>query len=217
MGVGETLIGIPVYDGFDLLDVTGPWEMFHWAGYSMELVAAKPGLVACNSGLTVQVDKGFADAGDYNVLWTPGGASLNLNIQMADKAFCDFLVQKSVGADYVCSVCQGALLLAAAGLLDERTITTHWAFIPCFQQRFPKVSLADGFPRFHLDGKVLTGGGIAACLDEALELVRLISGDRAAQDVQQTTQYYPDPPVSSQIPQTSFCPLDAKDAQPPKP
>ncbi|HEY1749622.1 MAG TPA: DJ-1/PfpI family protein [Caulobacteraceae bacterium] len=210
---------MPVYPGFDLLDVAGPWEMFNWAGYEVELVAEKPGLIACNAQqnpapkpsnipLHVEVKTSFSGAGKWDALWTPGGAPSALNPRMKDPAYLGFLRKKAGEVKYVCSVCEGALLLAAAGLLDGYTITTHWAFIPCFQQSYPKVNLADGFPRYALDRNRLTGGGISSGLDESLKLIELLSGQAAAVGVQQNTQYYPDPPVSSQIPQTNYCPLD---------
>jgi cyclohexyl-isocyanide hydratase len=208
------LIGIPVYEGFDLLDVCGPWEMLSWAKYkvpdlALQLVAELPGLVTSNSGVAIEVKTGFAGAGKFDVLWTPGGAPDALSRLMNDKrrTYLDFLVRQAEGARYVCSVCEGALLLAAAGLLNGYTATTHWAFVPCFLQQFPKVAMADGFPRFHLDRNRLTGGGISSGLDETLELIRLLFGQEVAESVQQTTQYYPNPPVSSQIPQTITCPL----------
>jgi transcriptional regulator GlxA family with amidase domain len=100
------------------------------------------------------------------------------------------------------------MLLAAAGLLDGYYATTHWAFMPCFAERFPKVLVADGHPRFVLDRNRLTGGGISSGLDEALMLIQLLQGTVAAQEVQQNTQYYPAPPVSSAIPPApQQCPL----------
>ena len=69
-------------------------------------------------------------------------------------------------------MCEGAILLAASGLLDGYLMTTHWAFIPCLT-KFPKVKVAQGFPRFVLDRNRLTGGGISSGLDEAFKLVEL--------------------------------------------
>ena len=66
-------IGIPVYDGVDVLDVMGPYELFGWAGLDIELVARKPGLIRCRGGLVIQVDVGFTSASAYDVLWVPGG------------------------------------------------------------------------------------------------------------------------------------------------
>jgi transcriptional regulator GlxA family with amidase domain len=99
------------------------------------------------------------------------------------------------------------MLLAAAGLLDGYTVTTHWAFYPCMA-RFPKVTLASGYPRYCLDRTRLTGGGISSGLDEALMLIQLLSGTEAAQQVQRSTQYYPRPPVTSEITPATTCLLD---------
>lgn len=207
------LIGIPVYDGVDMLDVTGPYEMFSWAAdIEVCLVAPRAGPVACRGGLKILVETGFAQSAKFDVLWVPGGdpAALAGLIEDPQRLYLDFLIRQSEHARYVCSVCEGALLLAAAGLLDGYEVTTHWAFTPCLTDRWPKVKVAPGHPRFVLDRDRLTGGGISSGLDEALELIRLLKGEAAAQSVQQTTQYYPKPPVSSRIPQATSCPVPFK-------
>lgn len=203
------LIGIPVYDDVDMLDVAGPTEMFTWAGFDVELVAHAQGLFRFRKGFYFEVLKTFADAGSYDVLWVPGGDPDALGRLIGDprRTYLDFLIRQSRQAKYVASVCEGAMLLAAAGLLDGYEATTHWAFLPCFNQRFPKVKVASGYPRFCLDRNRLTGGGISSGLDEALKLIELVAGTEAAQSVQQSTQYYPDPPVKSEIPTPNGCPL----------
>lgn len=201
------LIGMPVYDAVDMLDVAGPYELFTWAGYSVELAAASCGALTFRSGFSFNVEKSFKDASAYDVLWVPGGDPPALVKLMKDRTYLGFLQDKSRAAKFVCSVCEGALLLAAAGLLDGYTVTTHWAFYACMK-RFPKVTLAAGFPRYCLDRNRLTGGGISSGLDEALMLIQLLSGTEAAQSVQQTTQYYPRPPVTSAIVPSDDCPLD---------
>jgi transcriptional regulator GlxA family with amidase domain len=203
------IIGIPVYNDVDMLDVAGPYEMFRWAGLDVELVAERPGLLRFRNGFCFEVTKGFADAAKYDVLWVPGGEPDALAGLMGDpqRTFLDFLIKQSEGAKYVASVCEGAMLLAAAGLLDGYVATTHWAFVACLIQRFPKVIPAPGFPRYYLDRNRLTGGGISSGLDESLKLIELLLGTDVAQGVQQSTQYYPQPPVTSEIALSGFCPL----------
>jgi len=128
------------------------------------------------------------------------------------RTYLDFLVSQAAVSRYVCSVCEGALLLAAAGLLDGYEVTTHWAFIPYLMKHFPRVAIADGHPRFRLDRDRLTGGGISSGLDEALKLVELLTDTATAEAVQQTTQYYPDPPVTSEIPNTISSPMPLRRA-----
>jgi transcriptional regulator GlxA family with amidase domain len=213
------LVGMPMYDGVDMLDVTGPYEMFSWAGLNVQLCAKQPGLVTCRGGLCVHVATPFVDAARFDVLWVPGGDPDALAREMGDPERCylDFLLRQSVGARYVASVCEGALLLAAAGLLDGYTVTTHWAFIPCLAERFPAVKVATGHPRFCLDRDRMTGAGISAGLDEALELIQILKGTEVAQSVQQTTQYYPRPPVTSEIPVATSCPVPPVTIPPRKP
>ena len=203
------LVGIPVYDDVDMLDVAGPFEMFTWAGLDIEIVAHARGQFRFRKGFYFDVIKTFGDAGAYDVLWVPGGDPDALARLISDpsRTYLDFLIRQSRQAKYVASVCEGAMLLAAAGLLDGYEATTHWAFIPCFQDRFPKVKVASGLPRFWLDRNRLTGGGISSGLDEALKLIELLQGTTAAQSVQQVTQYYPDPPVSSTLTPATSCPL----------
>jgi cyclohexyl-isocyanide hydratase len=212
------IIGIPVYDGVDMLDVTGPYEMFGWAKLDVELVARRPGLVSFRNGFAFKVTRGFKEAPAYDVLWVPGGDPDALARQMGDprRTYLDFLIRQSRSARFVASVCEGALLLAAAGLLDGYKATTHWAFTPCLAERFPKVKLASGHPRFHLDRNRLTGGGISSGLDEALKLIELLQGRKAARSVQQATQYYPKPPVTSRIPAATSCPVRAVTIPPPR-
>lgn len=201
------LVGIPVYHFVDLLDIAGPVEMLNWAGFDITIAARHKGRIQTRSGVVIEADTSFDDAPRFDILWTPGGDPAALAERMEDRVFLDFLVRQSEGAAYVCSVCEGALLLAAAGLLDGYTATTHWAFTNCLADRYKAVKIAPGHPRFWQDRNRLTGGGISSGLDEALELIRLVKGPEAAQQAQISTQYYPDPPVTSQIPDTPACPL----------
>lgn len=209
---------MPVYDGVDMLDICGPYEMFRWAGFRIDLVAEKPGAVhfsvnqddshPVNAPFTFNVADGLS-AAPCDALWVPGGSPDSLSKIIADEdgAYLSFLRAQAEQSRYVCSVCEGALLLAAAGLLDGFTVTTHWAFIPYLIQNYPAVKIADGHPRFQLDRDRLTGGGISSGLDEALQLIALLAGTATAQSTQQTTQYYPDPPVVSAIPNTITSPM----------
>ncbi|HEY1604319.1 MAG TPA: DJ-1/PfpI family protein [Allosphingosinicella sp.] len=204
-------IVMPVYDQVDMLDVAGPYELFAWANIEVDLVAENRGTYAFRKGFPFTVAREFDHArGPYDALWVPGGDPGMLNAILADRQgpYLSFLRRMAGEARYVASVCEGAILLAGAGLLDGYNATTHWAFLPCFGKYFPEVKVASGHPRFCLDRNRLTGGGISSGLDEALMLIQLLLGTEAAQQVQLSTQYYPDPPVGGAIPTTDHCPLD---------
>jgi transcriptional regulator GlxA family with amidase domain len=205
-------IVMPVYKHVEMLDVCGPHEMLRWApGLHVDLVAEKPGLVAFNRGFLFQVLHGLGPAKPCDALWVPGGnpKSLSRIIHDPKQTYIEFLRRQAAASRYICSVCEGALLLAAAGLLDGYRVTTHWAFIPYLMDNYPKVTVADGHPRFVLDRNRLTGGGISSGLDEGLKLIELLTDTATAESVQKTTQYYPDPPVSSEIPNTITSPMPA--------
>jgi cyclohexyl-isocyanide hydratase len=201
------IIGMPVYQGVDLLDVTAPHEIFKWMGddVTIELIAdrANNKCITTRDGFTFQAPKTFEDASTLDVLWVPGGAPDALNRELTQPSpYIDFLKKQS-GAKYICSVCEGAILLAASSLLDGYLVTTHWRFIPCLAKFDVKV--AEGFPRFVLDRNRLTGGGISSGLDEAFKLVELLTDYQTAQDIQRTTQYYPCPPVASELVPATDC------------
>jgi cyclohexyl-isocyanide hydratase len=198
------IIGIPVYPGVDLLDVTAPHEVLKWMDPKLDLrlVASsteKP--IVTRDGFSFLATHDFASTPRLNVLWVPGGDPDALSAMMGGSQpdYVNYLKRVAGTADWVCSVCEGALLLAAAGLLDGYQATTHWAFVPCLKE-FDKVVVADNNPRFVQDRNRLTGGGISSGLDEALRLVEILKGTLVAQQVQQTLQYYPRPPVDSAIP-----------------
>lgn len=203
-------IAIPIYDGVNVLDVMGPLEMFYWEQIETVLVAKDIGNVRCIENVNIAAQGDFANSGSFEVLWVPGGevAALNRLMYGPDRSYIDYITKLAESAQFVCSVCEGALLLAAAGLLDGYSVTTHWAFRKCLTDRYKNVTVVDGYPRFWRDRNRLTGGGISAGLDEALELIQILKGTSAAEDAQRTTQYYPDPPVKSQIPtEVRDCPL----------
>jgi transcriptional regulator GlxA family with amidase domain len=185
----------------------------------VELVAADEHMLKTRDGMKLTPDKTFDDfhkhAIQADLLWVPGGDPEALGEMMRDSRYLNFLRKQSGAAAYVTSVCEGALLLASAGLLDGYSATTHWAFIACLKS-FPKIKVADGYPRYVVDRNRVTGGGISSGLDEALELVARVSSYEIAKQVQLVTQYFPQPPFGGDIPGSDKCPLKPKRPQKPR-
>jgi transcriptional regulator GlxA family with amidase domain len=211
-------ITIPIYEGVDLMDVAAPVEFFSWMASNwtekkatISLAATTLKKVKTRDGLKLTPDRTFADYTKNNIqidlIWVPGGAPTSLEILMKGGKYLDFITEQSKNAEYVTSVCEGAMLLAAAGLLDGYQATTHWAFIPCLKT-FPKIKVVDGYPRYVVDGNRITGGGISSGLDEALKIISIIAGDEIAMQTQLTTQYFPKPPFNPTIPSDNNCPLN---------
>jgi transcriptional regulator GlxA family with amidase domain len=203
-------LGIPIYEGVNLLDVSGPLEMFYWAGRKHDLETVLVSLdgrsVTSMNGVRFEPHASFVETPLLDVLWVPGGNPNVLEAIMKDlnSPYLQYLRQIAAGAKWVCSVCEGALLLARAGLLDGCAATTHWAFVECLQ-RFPAIKVDTTHQRFVVSGNRLTGGGISSGLDEALKLISLLFDDDAAKYAQVSTQYFPEPPVTGVIPDPRAC------------
>jgi transcriptional regulator GlxA family with amidase domain len=218
-------ITIPIYQGVDLMDVAAPCELFGWwasntadtLNVTVTLVAETLEPVSARANVILTPTQTFDDYYNNNwqssLIWTPGGSPDELHYLMQPgTAYLEFLIQQSENAEWVTSVCEGALLLAAAGLLNGYTATTHWQFIPCLEA-FPEVNVAQGYPRYIFDRNRVTGGGISSGLDEALAIIAAIAGTAMAQSVQLYTQYFPAPPVGGAIPPWTTCPVDMSGVQ----
>jgi cyclohexyl-isocyanide hydratase len=212
-------VAIPIYDGVDLLDMTAPREVFRWLRDEVAdtltvqsyLAAASDAPVTTRDGTRIVPDCLLEHVPSPDVMWVPGGEPDALVREMGNGRFMDQLRAWAVGATYVCSVCEGAMLLDAAGLLDGHRATTHWAFIDCLKQN-PAITVVghEGhYPRYVIDpdpprpgqiGIRVTGGGVSSGLDEVLKLVELIAGTDVAESVQRSIQYMPKPPVHARLP-----------------
>jgi transcriptional regulator GlxA family with amidase domain len=159
---------IPVFDGVQSLDVTGPLEAFTIAGgYEIRTASLGGGAVRTTSGLRIMPDTDLRQAAaGADLLLVPGGAGA----RRRDPELVGWLRENAPRAARLASVCTGAFLLAAAGLLDGRRVTTHWSQCGQLAEQYPKV-IVDPDPIFVLDGDIATSAGITAGIDLALALV----------------------------------------------
>ncbi|CAL9644139.1 GlxA family transcriptional regulator [Streptomyces sp. enrichment culture] len=160
-----------VFDGFQPLDLTGPHEVFDGAGgYACQVVAPRAGPVPSASGLLVHAAHGVADLdpAGADTLVVVGGRGVDRACR--DEELVAWVAAAAAGARRVASVCGGAFLLAAAGLLEGRRVTTHWARGEQLAREHPGVRV-DCDPVFVRDGPVWTSAGVSAGMDLALALV----------------------------------------------
>lgn len=181
---------IAVFPDVDLLDVTGPAEVFALAnretggtaGYRVQLAGRAGGAVATSAGVRLVADLSFAEVGGVlDTLLVPGAVDMHPGGPVAriDRDVVEWVKRAAPQARRVASVCAGAHLLAAAGLLDGRTATTHWSTAARLAADHPAVTV-DPDPIFVRSGKVWTGAGISACMDLALALVAEDLGEEVA-------------------------------------
>lgn len=198
-------IGMLLYPGLTQLDLTAPFELMHRIpDAKVHLVWKDTAPVHADSGLGLLPTTSFADCPPLDVVFVPGGAG-QLPL-MADPIVLGFLREHGRAARYVTSVCTGALLLGAAGLLDGYAATTHWAFVELLPQFGAR--LAPG--RVVIDRNRITAGGVTAGIDFGLRLVTELAGERAARAIQLGLEYDPDPPFRSGHPSVADAELVAE-------
>ena len=158
-------VGLLVFPKVQQLDLTGPFEVFaSIPGAEVRLIWKDLEPIVSATGLVLVPDTAMARCPQLDVLCVPGG--VGVNALMEDATVLDFLRRQSEGARFVTSVCTGALVLAAAGLLDGRRATTHWASHD-FLARLGAVPVQ---ARVVTDGKFTSGGGVTAGIDMALTI-----------------------------------------------
>lgn len=189
-------IGILLFDGAEELDAVGPWEVLaHWTrelpgdGWEVLTYSADGEGVTCAKGLRLLVDHSEATRPPLDVLLVPGGEGTRALLAQPD-----VLERVRTAAPLTTSVCTGALVLAAAGMLRGRPATTYWS---CFDELLALDPTIEPRPddRWVDDGDVITAAGVSAGIDMALHLVRRLAGEERAREVRKGIQYDPAPPV----------------------
>jgi transcriptional regulator GlxA family with amidase domain len=189
-----TQLAIVVYPGFTALDFIGPYEVLrNLPDVEVRFVWHEIGPVAADSGvLMVGATHTFDETPAPDVLLIPGGMS---TIEHArDEKLLAWVRQAHQHSVWTTSVCSGSLVLAAAGVLDGKRATSHWAALPVLKA-FGVTAVGD--ERIVHDGKVLTAAGVSAGIDLGLWLAARLTDDAHAKAVQLVIEYDPQPPFDS--------------------
>lgn len=191
-----TTVGFLVFPGIQHLDFAGPYEIF------AALPACETRLfwktlepVLGSTGLLLHPNATLNDSSPLDVLCIPGGAGINALLQ--DDEVVPWIGQQASKARWITSVCTGALLLGAAGLLKGRRATTHWRY-------HDLLSTFDAIPtraRVVQDGNLITGGGVTAGIDFTLAVVAALRGQPAAEALQLALEYAPSLPFHAGRPE----------------
>ncbi|MDX6634967.1 MAG: hypothetical protein QOF06_1170 [Solirubrobacterales bacterium] len=190
-------IAIPLYQGFTALDAIGPYEVLRSVpGWEVEFVAKARGEVRTDSGAVgLSADRSLAEVGEPEIVLVPGG--MGTRAMMEDEELLSSLRRLDETSKWTTSVCTGSLLLAAAGLLDGKRATGHWAWLePLREYGADPVG-----GRYVEDGKTITAAGVSAGIDMALYLVGREAGPEVAQAIQLGIEYDPDPPFDAGSPE----------------
>ncbi|MCP9849810.1 DJ-1/PfpI family protein [Cyanobium sp. Morenito 9A2] len=185
-------IGILIFPQVEELDFVGPWELFSlWQrlenGPERCLVVAETlDPVVAAKGLSLNPHASFSTCPPLDVLLVPGGQGTRKEV--FNTALVDFIRDQAEGAGAVLSVCTGAFLLHAAGLLEGRRATTHWGSLDRLRA-LGDVEVVE--ERTTQDGPIWTSAGVSAGLDLALAFIAERAGEEAAAEVQLAAEYFP--------------------------
>ena len=188
-------VGMLIFPRLTQLDMTGPYEVLaRLPDTTVDLIARTREPVTTDRGMQIVPTTTYAECLPLDVIMVPGGPGQQ--DLMEDEKALAFLRTQAKGARFVTSVCTGSLVLAAAGLLEGKRATCHWAAID-------NLALMGAVPtreRVVVDGNVVTGAGVASGIDFALKLAAILSGEEVARQIQLQIEYDPDPPFSSGSP-----------------
>ena len=189
------LVAIPLFPRFTALDAVGPYEVLQRVPtIDVTFVGHRRGEVRSDNGmLGMMVDKSFGEVTRPDVVVFPGG--IGTRVLLNDEEVLDWLREAHDHTTFTTSVCTGALVLAAAGLLTGLTATTHWRAQELFDSlgaRYVPQRVVE-----HLPQRIITAAGVSSGIDMALRLVELLVGRDAAEASQLMIEYDPEPPFDA--------------------
>jgi cyclohexyl-isocyanide hydratase len=198
-------IGLLLFPDITQLDMTGPYEVFiKFPDAKVHLVWKTRAPVTAAGGMQIIPTVTFADCPQLDLICVPGGAGMNPLLN--DDETLDFIRRQAEGARYVTSVCTGALVLGAAGLLKGKRAATHWMSRDMLAA-FGAMPVAE---RVVIDGNIITGGGVTAGIDFALTVAVEAFGPELAKTIQLGMEYDPHPPFDAGSPERADPALVAK-------
>ncbi len=182
-----------LFEGITALDIIGPYEVLQrLPEANVQFVAEKAGPVRTDNGfLALVADHALADVTSADVLVVPGGFATRA--LETDAGLLEWIRAIDATTTWTTSVCTGSMLLAAAGLLEGKEATTHWASL----ERLQEYGAIPTGRRVVEQGKIITAAGVSSGIDMGLTLVARIAGDEYAEGVQLGIEYDPQPPFDS--------------------
>ncbi|MGL5837301.1 MAG: DJ-1/PfpI family protein [Sphingorhabdus sp.] len=191
-----------LFDNVTQLDFAGPIQFLSRLPGATTHVASKDRkTVSTDCGFSIVPTTSFAECPQADIICVPGGHGVRQAI--ADSTIVGFVREQAKAAQWVTSVCTGSFVLGAAGLLQGKRATTHWAYthlLPIYGATYEDA-------RVVRDGNLVTAGGVTSGIDFALELMALAQGEDVARTIQLALEYDPAPPFAGGTPHSAPAPL----------
>lgn len=190
-------VGILIFEDVEVLDFCGPFEVFSITTaegetrdeaqlYGVHIIAETSGIVRCRNGLLVQPHYTIDQHPDLDIVVIPGGRGTRQ--ELSNPRILAWIEKQSEHIDLMTSVCTGSFLLAANGLLDGKSATTHWASIDWLRDNHPAITVRDD-QRFVDEGGIITSAGVSAGIDMALHVVERMHGPGVARQSARHMEY----------------------------
>jgi transcriptional regulator GlxA family with amidase domain len=180
-----------------VLDFAGPFEVFSVATYPdsqtnsrpflVKTISAKERLIRARNGLKVLADYSIENAPHFDILIIPGGPGARER-EIHNEKVIEWIAERMGDVELMTSVCTGALLLAKAGLLNQKRATTHWASYDRLEKEFPEVDVQRGV-KFVDEGNIITSGGISAGMNMSFHIIKRLIGSEVAQLTAKRMEY----------------------------
>jgi len=198
LAVRPLSVGSLIFEEMDQIDFTGPFEVLsRMPDTTIKVIGKELVPIRDVQGLRLSPDLRIAEAGLFDVLIVPGG--YGQQALMRDEEVLQLIRRHAQNDKLLFSVCTGALLCGAAGVLTGRRVTTHWAA----RRLMPYYGAVLVDARVAVDGNIISAAGVTAGLDAALVLVSLLRGAAAAQEIQLAIEYAPNPIFDSGTPENA--------------
>jgi transcriptional regulator GlxA family with amidase domain len=193
--MNKRTVGILIFDDVEVLDFAGPFEVFATTrlpgdegdrAFHVVTVAERAEVVRCRGDLLVQPHHTIEDHPPLDILLVPGGYGTRR--EATNQKLLDWIAAQDRTTELTTSVCTGAFLLAARGLLDELPATTHWGSIERLKNAHPRVDVRDNV-RYVDNGHIVTSAGVSAGIDMSLHIVGRLLGEDVARETARNMEY----------------------------
>ncbi|MEK8131611.1 DJ-1/PfpI family protein [Paenibacillus filicis] len=183
-------VGILLFDGVEVLDFAGPFEVFAvttinrgkaeaYKPFEVSTISETGKLITATNGLKITPDYSLDNAPYFDLLVVPGGMGTRREIN--NPILLDWISKRNQEVKWMTSVCTGAFLLAKNGLLNDKRATTHWASIERLRNEYPSITVVEHV-KFMDEGRIVTSAGISAGIHMAFHMVRRLLGTKAAEE-----------------------------------
>lgn len=185
-------VGIFLFHEVEVLDFAGPFEVFSLASiegeklFNVETISETGDFIVARNGLKVIPNESFATQSSYDILIIPGGCGAEA--QAKNSAVIEWVKQQQKKVEFLASICTGAFILAEAGILNNKSATSHWMDLDKLEKKYPKVKILRNV-KYVDEGKILTSGGISAGINLSFHLVRRIFGVNAVKETAKIMEY----------------------------